>query len=85
MSQNCPKNLKLMEPSMAKKNLPPEFIAQQIPRQGDIAGPLATRMVSVRLPVDIDAVVYSVPEKSAWLRRVITEAAQRELMKDGEV
>jgi hypothetical protein len=55
-----------MEPSMTKKNLPPEFIAQQIPRQGDIAGPLASRMVSVRLPVDIGALVYSVPEKSAW-------------------
>jgi hypothetical protein len=27
----------------------------------------------------------SLPQKAAWLRRVITEAAQRELMKDGEV
>lgn len=26
----------------------------------------------------------SLPNRSAWLRRVITEAAQRELMKDGE-
>jgi hypothetical protein len=41
-------------------------------------------MTAVRLPVDIDQVVYSLPEKAAWLRRVITEAAQRELMKDGD-
>jgi hypothetical protein len=68
---------------MTKKNLPPEFIAQQIRRQGDVAGPLASRMTAVRLPVDIDQVVYFLPEKAAWLRRVITEAAQRELMKDG--
>ncbi len=26
----------------------------------------------------------SLPNRSAWLRRVITEAAQRDLMKDGE-
>jgi hypothetical protein len=46
-----------------------------------------------RVPIHIDAVVRSLPNRSAWLRRVITEAAQRELMKvapepsrrDGEV
>jgi hypothetical protein len=70
---------------MSNRKVSPEFLANRcpIPRQGDITGPLASRMTSVRLPVDIDAVVYSIPEKSAWLRRVITEAAQREFMKDG--
>jgi hypothetical protein len=32
-----------------------------------------------------DGVVRSLPNRSAWLRRVITEAAQWELVKDGEV
>lgn len=69
---------------MSKRKLSPEFLAHQVPRQGDVTGPLAPRMTAVRLPVDIDQVVYSLPEKAAWLRRVITEAAQRELMKDGD-
>jgi hypothetical protein len=61
------------------------FMAKVKPRQGECTEPLAPRMTAVRLPVDIDRVVYSLPEKAAWLRRVITEAAQRELMQDGEV
>jgi hypothetical protein len=69
---------------MSKRKLSSEFLAHQIPRQGNVTGPLAPRMTAVRLPVDIDQVVYSLPEKAAWLRRVITEAARRELMKDGE-
>lgn len=31
-----------------------------------------------------DRVVQSLPHKAVWLRWVITEAAQRELIKDGE-
>jgi len=30
--------------------------------------------------LDIDAAVRSLPNRSAWLRRVITEAARRELL-----
>nr|WP_275072549.1 hypothetical protein [Petrachloros mirabilis] len=38
-----------------------------------------------RVPVHIDALVRALPNRSAWLRRVITEAALAELMgKDGE-
>lgn len=33
---------------------------------------------------EVDAAVRSLPSITAWLRRVITEAAQRELMKEGE-
>jgi hypothetical protein len=38
----------------------------------------------VRLFRDVDAAIRQHPNRSAWLRRVITEAAERELMKDGE-
>jgi hypothetical protein len=67
---------------MSKRKATPEFLAHQAPyrRQGDANGPLAPRMTAVRLPVDIDRVVYSLPEKAAWLRRVISEAAQKELI-----
>lgn len=68
-----------------KRPFAPEFVARQIPRQGDAVGPLAPRMTAVRLPVEVDRIVHSVPEKAAWLRRVITEAAQRELMTCAEL
>jgi hypothetical protein len=41
---------------------------------------LAEKPIPVRLPVDIDAAVRKLSDRSEWLRRVITEAAQRELM-----
>ncbi|WP_071592250.1 hypothetical protein [Pseudanabaena sp. PCC 6802] len=49
-------------------------------RCDDSTQPLAETQVQVRLFRDIDALVRSLPNRSAWLRRVITEAAQRELM-----
>jgi hypothetical protein len=49
-------------------------------RADETTEPLADQQVQVRLPQDIDSLVRSVPNRSAWLRRVITEAAQRELM-----
>ena len=45
---------------------------------------LARTPVSVTLDKSVDALVRSLPSRSAWLRRVITEAAQRELMGGGE-
>ncbi len=45
--------------------------------------PLARRMTAVRLPVEIDLAVQSLgtpSERAAWLRRVISEAAERELI-----
>jgi hypothetical protein len=38
----------------------------------------------LRLPLSIDEFVRALPNKQGWLRQVITDAAQRELMKDGE-
>jgi hypothetical protein len=52
-------------------------------RSDDTTEPLAHAGLIARVPIRIDAVVRSLPNRSAWLRRIITEAAQRELMKDG--
>lgn len=44
--------------------------------------PLSKQVVGVRLPESIHALVQTLPDRTEWLRRVITEAAQRELMGD---
>jgi hypothetical protein len=54
------------------------------PRADDTSESLGSAM-GLRLPLSIDEMVRSLPNRSAWLRRVITEAAQRELIKDGEL
>jgi hypothetical protein len=41
--------------------------------------------VQLRFTESVDTLVRPRPNRSAWLRRVITEAAQRELIEDGEV
>ncbi|NJM77797.1 MAG: hypothetical protein HC852_20980 [Acaryochloridaceae cyanobacterium RU_4_10] len=51
-----------------------------IQRMDDTQEPLAASALSARVAVHIDAIVRQHPNRSAWLRRVITEAAQRELM-----
>lgn len=63
-----------------------EFIAQQRKRADATTEPLAGKQVQVRLPVNVDAAIAKLgSEKTPWLRRVITEAAQRELLNQGEV
>jgi hypothetical protein len=63
------------------KNRNPLYVQQPrengrfIPRDKPTAQP-----VCVALTYDIDEVVRQIPNRSEWLRRVITEAAQRELM-----
>ena len=46
--------------------------------------PLANKALSVRLPVSIDAVIRALPsdQRADWLRRVLGEAAKRELLGD---
>jgi hypothetical protein len=46
--------------------------------------PLADKALSVRLPVSIDAVIRAIPshQRADWLRRVLCDAAQRELMEE---
>jgi hypothetical protein len=74
-----------------KKNMPkgnpnpvitPEFKAQQFKPQGEVNGQLSSKAIGIKLPVEIDEVVRSLPNKAEWLRRIIAEAAQRELMGD---
>lgn len=65
--------------------IPPEFKEKQFKRSDGTTEPLAEKILAVRVSVEVDEVVRSLPQKAAWLRRIITEAAQRELMKDGEV
>lgn len=52
-------------------------------RADESTGNLSKKVVSVKLPEEVDAAVRSLPSMTAWLRRVIIEAAHRELM-DGE-
>lgn len=53
---------------------------KSMPRLGN--EPLASQPLCVKVPKEVDAAVRSLSDTSAWLRRVITEAAQRELMSD---
>jgi hypothetical protein len=49
--------------------------------------PLSSKPLAIKVGESIHNMVVSLPQRDRinWLRRVITEAAQRELMKDGEV
>jgi hypothetical protein len=58
----------------------PEFKAQQFKPQGEVNGPLSNKAIGIKLPVEIDKAVRSLPNKAVWLRRVIIEAARRELI-----
>jgi hypothetical protein len=61
----------------------PEFKAHQFKRGDDSTEPMAKKNIQLRLTASVDEAVRSLPNRSVWLRRVITEAAQRELMKEG--
>lgn len=51
-------------------------------KSADKATGLSKQVTSVKLTTDVEALVKSLPvaQRSAWLRRVITEAAQKELL-----
>jgi hypothetical protein len=55
--------------------------AQPLPQIENDGRPM--EKVGARVPAIVSEAITTVPDRSAWLRRVITEAAQRELMKDG--
>ena len=42
--------------------------------------PLAEKPLTIRVPIDIDEAIRALPNRSVWMRRVLTEAAQRELL-----
>ncbi|AFY74279.1 hypothetical protein Syn7502_02274 [Synechococcus sp. PCC 7502] len=58
----------------------PKNNLQYVTRQDDTTDKLSPLTLGARLPLEIDALVRSLPNRSAWLRRVITEAAKKELM-----
>jgi hypothetical protein len=59
----------------------PEFLAKKFPPAPDVpAGVALGTPVCVALPLPVDTAVRSLPNRSEWLRRVITEAAQRDLL-----
>ncbi len=62
--------------------IPLEFKEKQFKRSDETTEPLADKTLAVRVPIDVDAMVRSLPNKSAWLRRIIVDAAQRELSKE---
>jgi hypothetical protein len=62
----------------------PEFQAKQFKRSDRTTEPLADKILAVRVPIEIDARIRDLPDKTAWLRRVIVEAAERELMGNDE-
>jgi hypothetical protein len=73
---------------MAKGNpnpvITPEFERNKFRRADGDSEPLADKLLSVRLTKSVDEAVRSLPNMSLWVRRVLSEAVQRELMKDGE-
>lgn len=64
---------------MANPNPNPNNL-KSIPRMDDTTEPLGATALMARVPVDVDAAVRALPNRSAWLRRVITDAAKRELI-----
>jgi hypothetical protein len=68
---------------MPNPNPKTEYL-KPVVRQDSTTDQLATTNTAVRLPIDIDTAVRSLPNRSAWLRRVITEAARRELLADSK-
>ncbi|PZD70634.1 hypothetical protein C1752_10484 [Acaryochloris thomasi RCC1774] len=47
-------------------------------RGDDSKEPLADQPVQVRLPVSLDAKVRALQNRTAWMRKVLIEAAERE-------
>jgi hypothetical protein len=58
----------------SQKQLSPEFVDRIFTRP-DGSSPLAKRLTQVRLEPELTAALDKLPNKSLWLRRVITQAA----------
>jgi len=52
-----------------------EFKAHQLLRADGTTEPLAEKQLQIRVGATVDAAIRALPNKTAWLRRVITEAA----------
>jgi hypothetical protein len=42
---------------------------------------LAEKPLAVRVSAEVDTVIRALPNKAEWMRRVLTEAAEKELLK----
>jgi hypothetical protein len=58
----------------------PAFEKARFKRSDPSTEALSDKLLCVRLTQSVDTAVRSLPNMSTWVRRVITEAAQRELM-----
>lgn len=63
------------DPVMTQK-----FVSSRFKRSDQSTEELADKNIQFRLTKSIDKLVRALPDRSAWLRRVVTEAAERELM-----
>jgi len=66
---------------MPRMDIYKEGIETRFKPQGELppGARLAKKPLAVKVLEDVDAAVRALPEQSAWLRRVIGEAARREL------
>ena len=57
-----------------------EFLEKQFKAQGDLppGTVLANKPLCVKLPIEADAVIRNMPNKTAWLRNAIIDAAIRD-------
>lgn len=60
--------------------MPPKFVSSRFKRSDESTEELAERNIQFRLTKSVDIIVRALPNRSAWLRRVVSEAAKRELM-----
>jgi len=71
---------------MARKDIWKDGIATQFKPQGEIppGARIAKRPLAVKVLEEVDSAIRSLPEPSAWLRRVICDAANRELLNQSQ-
>jgi hypothetical protein len=60
-----------------------EFLKTRLTRE-DGKEPLSSKTTQVRLSPELTTALDALPNRSLWLRRVITEAAQREGLLKGD-
>ena len=67
---------------MPRMDIYKEGIETRFKPQGELppGARLAKKPLAVKVLEDVDAAVRALPEQSAWLRRVIAEAVERELL-----
>jgi len=67
---------------MARMDIYKEGIETRFKPQGELppGARLAKKPLAVKVLEEVDTAVRALPEQAAWLRRVICEAAERELL-----